>query len=61
MDSTEIERIVRQVLAQQTAAPLVFQQGGQGSGEAAIPLEEPNNEDTDKAAILQTLDAFRQQ
>ena len=71
VDSTEIERIVRHVLAQQqTAAPPVLQQGGQGSGEAAIPWEEPEDslsetrnrvEDADKAAILQTLDAFRKQ
>ena len=71
VDSTEIERIVRHVLAQQqTAAPSALRQGGQEPGEAAIPWEEPDSslsetrnpaEDADKAAILQTLDAFRKQ
>lgn len=71
VDSTEIERIVRQVLAQQqTAIPPSLQQGGQEPGEAVIPWEEPDSslpdtrnpaEDADKAAILQTLDAFRKQ
>ena len=71
VDSTEIERIVRHVLAQQqTAAPSASRQGGQEPGEAAIPWEEPDSslsetrnpaEDADKAAILQTLDAFRKQ
>ncbi len=71
VDSTEIERIVRHVLAQQqTAAPSALRQGGQEPGEAVIPWEEPDSslpdtrnpaEDADKAAILQTLDAFRKQ
>ena len=71
VDSTEIERIVRHVLAQQqTATPSALRQGGQEPGEAVIPWEEPDSslpdtrnpaEDADKAAILQTLDAFRKQ
>lgn len=71
VDSTEIERIVCHVLAQQqTAAPSALRQGGQEPGEAVIPWEEPDSslpdtrnpaEDVDKAAILQTLDAFRKQ
>lgn len=71
VDSTEIERIVRQVLAQQQAAiPPSLQQGGQEFGAAAAPWEEPGGspsetinpaEDADKEAILQTLDAFRKQ
>ena len=71
VDSTEIERIVRHVLAQQqTAAPSALRQGGQEPGEAVVPWEEPDSslpdtrnpaEDADKAAILQTLDAFRKQ
>lgn len=71
VDSTEIERIVRHVLAQQqTATPSALRQGGQEPGEAVIPWEEPDSslpdtrnpaEDVDKAAILQTLDAFRKQ
>lgn len=71
VDSTEIERIVRQVLAQQQAAiPPSLQQGGQEFGAAATPWEEPGGslfeasnpaEDADKEAILQTLDAFRKQ
>ena len=71
VDSTEIERIVRYVLAQQqTAAPSALRQGGQEPGEAVIPWEEPDSslpdtrnpaEDVDKADILQTLDAFRKQ
>ena len=71
VDSTEIERIVRQVLAQQqTAIPPSLQQGGQEFGAAAAPWEEPGGslseasnpaEDADKEAILQTLDAFRKQ
>lgn len=71
VDSTEIERIVRHVLAQQqTAAPSALRQGGQEPGEAAVPWEELDSslpdtrnpaEDADKAAILQTLDAFRKQ
>ena len=71
VDSTEIERIVCHVLAQQqTAAPSALRQGGQEPGEAVIPWEEPDSslsetrnpaEDADKAAILQTLDAFRKQ
>ena len=71
VDSTEIERIVRHVLAQQqTAASPALRQGGQEPGEAATPWEEPDSslsetrnptEDADKAAILQTLDAFRKQ
>ena len=62
VDSTEIERIVRHVLAQQqTAAPSALRQGGQEPGEAVIPWEEPDSslpdtrnpaEDADKAAIL---------
>ena len=44
MDSTEIERIVRQVLAQQQAAiPPSLQQGGQEFGAAAAPWEEQAN------------------
>lgn len=71
VDSTEIERIVRHVLAQQqTAAPSALRQGGQEPGEAVVPWEEPDSslpdtrnpaEDADKAAILQTLDVFRKQ
>ena len=71
VDSTEIERTVRHVLAQQqTAAPSALRQGGQEPGEAVVPWEEPDSslpdtrnpaEDADKAAILQTLDAFRKQ
>ena len=71
VDSTEIERIVRHVLAQQqTAAPPALRQGGQEPGEATVPWEEPDSslsetrnpaEDADKEAILQTLDAFRKQ
>ena len=71
VDSTEIERIVRHVLAQQqTAMPPALQQGGQELGATAAPWEEPGDspsgtsnptEDADKAAILQTLDAFRKQ
>lgn len=71
VDSTEIERIVRQVLAQQqTAIPPSLQQGGQEPGATAAPWEEPGGspsetgnpaEDADKEAILQTLDAFRKQ
>lgn len=71
VDSTEIERIVRHVLAQQqTAAPSALRQGGQEPGEAVVPWEEPDSslpdtrnpaEDADNAAILQTLDAFRKQ
>ena len=71
VDSTEIERIVRHVLAQQqTAAPPALRQGGQEPGEATVPWEEPggsppgtgaSTEDADKEAILQTLDAFRKQ
>jgi hypothetical protein len=69
VDSTEIERIVRHVLAQQqTAAPSALQQGGRETGDTTTPWEEPgrsppgtDTEDADKAAILQTLDAFRQQ
>ena len=71
VDSTEIERIVRQVLAQQQAAiPPSLQQGGQELGATAAPWEEPGGspsetinpaEDADKEAILQTLDAFRKQ
>ena len=71
VDSTEIERSVRQVLAQQQAAiPPSLQQGGQEFGAAAAPWEEPGGslpeasnpaEDADKEAILQTLDAFRKQ
>ena len=69
VDSTEIERIVRHV-QQQTATPSALRQGGQEPGEAVIPWEEPDSslpitrnpaEDADKAAILQTLDAFRKQ
>ena len=71
VDGTEIERIVRHVLAQQqTAAPSALRQGGQEPGEAVVPWEEPDSslpdtrnpaEDADNAAILQTLDAFRKQ
>ena len=71
VDSTEIERIVCHVLAQQqTAAPPALRQGGQEPGEATVPWEEPggsppgtgaSTEDADKEAILQTLDAFRKQ
>ena len=71
VDSTEIERIIRQVLAQQqTAIPPSLQQGGQELGATAAPWEEPGGspsetinpaEDADKEAILQTLDAFRKQ
>ena len=71
VDSTEIERIVRHVLAhQQTATPSALPQCRQEPGEAVIPWEEPDSslpitrnpaEDADKAAILQTLDAFRKQ
>lgn len=69
MDSTEIERIVRHVLAQQqTTMPPALQQDGQELGATAAPWEEPGDsplgtgtpaEDADKEAILQTLDAFR--
>ena len=70
-DSAEIERIVRHVLAQQqTVSTPALQQGGQEAGETTAPWEEASSlssetgdpaEDADKAAILQTLDAFRKQ
>ncbi len=71
VDSTEIERIVRHVLAQQQMVmPPALQQDGQEPRATAAPWEEPGGsppgtgasaEDADKEAILQTLDAFRKQ
>lgn len=71
MDSAEIERIVRHVLAQQQiTVPPGLQQDSQGQGEMTALWEKPDTlpsgagipaEDADKEAILQTLDAFRKQ
>ena len=72
VDSTEIERIVRHLLAHDAAAATASlrRQREQEPGEAVIAWEETDSslpvtrnpaEDADKAAILQTLDAFRKQ
>ena len=60
VDSTEIERTVRHILAQQqTAASPALQRSSQGPD--CLPLETRSlANEAEKTAILKTLDAFRQ-